>query len=305
MIAIKLKHISYAATLWAVEQTSDKVHGYFSNVHARGWVPDRAGKASMVGAMSTDEVWCVNGSHEIWRLQHAEGLLGLTGVWSKVPTLSGKTDAATIAAAADGSVWYADTHDGSLYWRENNVWHKDPTGHAAIIAVGSRDNVWCTNSEGSVFRRANGAWTKDATATQARTIAAAADGTVWYGNASGQLFRREGSGWVKDATGRGTIVTVGSATEVYCLNADGDVYHRAPTGWVALDMHILDHPDVYWTHTLLSGETLATIVAKLFHTNDWPIVNRIVAEIARLNGILEKDKVAAGLVLRMPPATYR
>ena len=87
-------------------------------------------KADVIAIHNQDDVWRIY-KGEIWRYD--------THKWTKVPTHSGRADAKTISASADGSCWYAQT-DGKLFRRENNTWKQDPTANVDVIAVFDKDD---------------------------------------------------------------------------------------------------------------------------------------------------------------------
>jgi len=135
-------------TVWYA-QTDDKLF----RREGGAWHVDSTGKgkATVIAAVSKDEVWCVNEAHEIWHLK--------SGQWTRIPTHSGGADAKTISVSADGTVWYGKTDD-TIFRREGDAWHS-VDGRATVLAIGSKDNVWCVNSDGDAFHRTSqGTWQK-------------------------------------------------------------------------------------------------------------------------------------------------
>ena len=108
-------------------------------------------KADVIAIHNQDDVWRIDKKGEIWRYDNH--------TWTKVPTHSGRGDAKTISAAADGSCWYAQT-DGKLFRRENNTWKQDPTANVDVIAVYNKDDGWGVNGKGEVWHYFGGQWGK-------------------------------------------------------------------------------------------------------------------------------------------------
>lgn len=141
-----------------------------------------------------------------------------------------------VSVGADGTAWCVDT-DNRLWKLEESGWKKNPSGRAVEVAVGDNDNVWCRNAAGEVFKLDgddwNDGWVKDTKAKDVQTISAAADGTVWVGNKRGELFKRVGkNSWsLKNPTGSAVEVTVGSAKNVWCRNAAGNVFQLQGSDW--------------------------------------------------------------------------
>ncbi len=122
-----------------------------------GWKQDPVGKAVVVDAVSSTEVWCVNAAHEIWHLQ--------AGTWSKLAGHQGKSDAKTISRGTDGSLWYIST-DGNLFfyandgdmWFPDTNWNQSQMGTADVISVSTHGNVWCINNKGEVWQSNDRQW---------------------------------------------------------------------------------------------------------------------------------------------------
>jgi hypothetical protein len=127
------------------------------------WVHDtKDGKVDVVAAVDATTVWGVNKTNLIW--------LWADGTWTQVPTHSGQADAKTISAGSDGSVWYAST-DGAIFrhaqpgdgmglprWMQDTSWDQKRMGDADVIAVNTREDVWCLNNNGQVWRTLDGKW---------------------------------------------------------------------------------------------------------------------------------------------------
>lgn len=141
-----------------------------------------------------------------------------------------------LSVGADGTSWCVDSNS-RLWKREGGGWKKNPSGRAVEVAVGDNDNVWCRNAAGEVFKLDgddwDDGWVKDTQAKDVQTISAAADGTVWAGNKSGQIFKRVGvNSWSQpNPTANAVEVTVGSANNVWCRNAAGNVFELQGSDW--------------------------------------------------------------------------
>jgi hypothetical protein len=127
------------------------------------WVQDkRIGKASVVAAVDSKTAWCVNKDHEIWLWQDGE--------WIQIPAHNGRADASTISIGNDGSVWYGSTA-GAIFrhtqpgdgvslppWMQDTSWDPKRMGHADVISVNTRGDVWCLNKNGQVWRTFGRKW---------------------------------------------------------------------------------------------------------------------------------------------------
>ncbi len=306
MSGLKLKYISVgkAGGIWAAGETDGTIFRLYGDAGYVGWSPDKDGKADVVAAVDWGEAWCVNKDHEIWHVENALSMDG--GKWTKIPTNSGGADARTISVGvADGTVWYAQT-DGKLFRREGGAWKQDPTGKATVIAAVSKDEVWCVNQAHELWHMKSGQWTKISTysgGADAKTISVGADGTVWYAQTDGKLFRREGSGWHADPTGKATVVAAVSKDAVWCVNEKGEAWLLHDGKWTK---DIEKGPaEESWVYTVGQSEHLLQIVRAQYHVQDPALVNKIGDEIARLSKLANRDNLAVGQKLTMPPLSYR
>ena len=114
----------------------------------------------VLAAVDQTAVYCINKEHQIW--------YGRNGEWSQIPTHSGKDDAQSIAVTPDGDAWYSSV-DGAVFRHSRpgegvglplwgTSWDRKEMGKATVLAVGSRDLVWCLNTEGEVWRAFDGKW---------------------------------------------------------------------------------------------------------------------------------------------------
>lgn len=284
----QLRHISVGkdGAVWGAGKTDGALF-YRKGGLGDAWISDKDGKAYVVSVVSENHIWCVNKDHQIWHLEN--------GKWTQVPTHSGKADARTLSAGADGTVWYTNIED-RLFRRESNAWHLDPDARATVVAVGSKDQVWCANREGKVFHLdSHGKWQKDSGASGARTLSVGADGTVWYGNAEERLFRREGNAWHQEPEARATVVAVGSKDQIWCVNAEGDAFQRTSQGkWQKVDQ-----PKGSWEYKVKQDDGLYAIVRQQYKLTDEKEVQRIAGLVVTENHIQNKDKLAVNSVLRL------
>jgi hypothetical protein len=288
----QLTHIAVGkdGAVWGASKTDGALF-YRKGGLGDAWIPNKDGKADVVAVVSENHVWCVNKDHQIWHLEN--------GKWNQVPTHSGKTDARTISVgAADGTVWYADNNDGTLFRREGNRWIPDKDGKADVVAAVSKDQVWCVNKDHQIWRLENGKWTQVPTHSgkaDASTLSVGADGTVWYGNAEERLFRREGNAWHQDPDAGATVVAVGSKDQVWCVNKEGDAFQRTSQGtWQKVD-----RPKGSWEYKVQQNDGLYAIVRQQFNLTDEKEVQRIAGLIAAENHIKNKDRIDAGTVLKL------
>ncbi|MFQ5399582.1 MAG: tectonin domain-containing protein [Anaerolineae bacterium] len=128
------------------------------------WVQDkRLGKvkAKAVAIHAQDDAWCINKQGEIWRWAG--------GVWTHTPTHSGRADARTISVGSDGDVWYSDKNgiifrnarpgEGNVeIWKRDKIGDQKRMGMAVVLAVATRDLVWCLNEKGEVWRAFDHKW---------------------------------------------------------------------------------------------------------------------------------------------------
>lgn len=295
-----LKHIAIAkdGSLWGIGKLDDSVLTLYGDAGYMGWITDRTGKAEVVAPVSFAEAWCVNKTHEIWHATDAHTQTGTQ--WTQVATASGQADARTISVGAvDGAVWYADTKDGALYRREGQGWVKAPVGRAALIAAVSKSEVWCVNAAGAVYHLSGRDWKQVGGVSGAKMISVGLDGTIWYGKADGSLYWLEDGNWRKDTTAKATAIAVQDQQRVVCINAAGEAFGRTPLG--AWDKIVELGPDgEAWHYTVVSGDTLATVVANKYHTNNWGKVNAIVDQIRVLSNLPDVGKIQPGDMLTMP-----
>jgi hypothetical protein len=75
--------------------------------------------------------------------------------WTPRPGVSNVT---TVSVGADGTVWCANTAK-KLYRREGGGWVEPTNGRSSVVAVGSKDHVWCISLEGAACQLVSGKWT--------------------------------------------------------------------------------------------------------------------------------------------------
>ena len=169
-----------------------------------------------VAVGSAANIWCRNGSGELFRLQGSDW----NGSWKKDTVAS---DVVTVSVGTDGTVWVGNKN-GKLIKRSGADWRENPhASDAKEVAVGDAGHVWCRNGAGKVFKLQgsgwNGSWVEDTQASWVQSISAASDGTVWLASADpadkDRLFKREGpNNWKKDATGKAIQVSTSAADKV-------------------------------------------------------------------------------------------
>ncbi len=279
-------------TVWGATKTDGALF-YRKDDSGQAWIPNKGGKAEVVAAVSETEIWCVNKAHQIWHFD--------SNKWSQVATQTGKPDARTISVGtSDGSVWYSDSQAGKLFRREGSSWIQDKDGKAMVVAAVSKDEIWCINREHQIWHLFNDKWTQVATRSgkgDAITISAGSDGSVWYGDTSGilSIFHIDGSVWEQVPHAQATVVAVGSQTNVWCVNSDGDAFHRTPEGgWQKVDQ-----PKGVWEYLVKQGDGLYAIVRQQYQLTDEKEVQRIGDLVATENHLQNKDRLDAGAVLQL------
>lgn len=135
-----------------------------------------------------------------------------------------------ISVGNDGTLWGADNNDGSLHRRDGNSWHKDPIGHAEVVAAVSKDEVWTVNAGGEIHHLQNNAWPKVSAGAKWISVGAI-DGRVWYAdNIDGTLFFRENNGWKKlDEVGKAVVIA--PSAKLWSVNKEHQVWHFSNAGW--------------------------------------------------------------------------
>lgn len=290
-----LKHIAVGkdGSVWGAGKTDGTLF-YRRAGLGDTWMPTRNGKADVVAVVSENHIWCVNKNHQIWHLEN--------GKWRPVPTQTGKADAKTISVgAADGSVWYADNNDGTLFRREGNRWILDQEGKADVIAAVSKDQIWCINQDHQIWHLESGKWsqvpTQSGKADASTLSVGTADGSVWYGNTDGTLFffQNDGHAWHPEPHAQATVVAVGSQANVWCLNQDGDAFRRTSQGnWLKVD-----RPRENWDYTIKQGDGLYAIVRQQYQLTDEKEVRRIADLIATDNHLPNPDRLVKDAVLKL------
>ena len=139
-------------------------------------------------------------------------------------------------------------------WKPDAQWARMPATDGDVardVAVGSKDLVWAlfaktADPQGGFtpkrWDETKHEWTgKDGGLTQ---IATAADGTTWAVNNVQDVFRWDGIRW-PNQSGKLVHISVGSANQVWGVNAAGKAYELTRDGWQDIN--------------LTSGVTLAQI----------------------------------------------
>ncbi len=298
----KLRTISVGATgaIWGAGAMDGTLLRLYSDTGLVGWNAVQLGRADAVAAIDRGEAWCITQDHEIWHAVDAH--LPKRNRWYRVPTHSGRADAQTISVGAvDGAVWYAQT-DGSLFLRGGGSWHAEEFGRATLIAAVSKSQIWCINAAHEIWHL-DGTWSKIPTHSglaDAMSISVGVDGSVWYVQADGTLCWREDNNWRIDPWVKATVVAAFTVSDVWCLDATGEVWHKFAGLWSnEID---LNRNEVNWTYTVKEHEHLLGIVHREFKLTDKyddSEVNRIMGLLMAQNPHVTRDTMRPDDVLRL------
>lgn len=183
-----------------------------------GWLPVGGG-LSQISVGSADVIWGVNKDHAIFRF--------VNGRWKSEPNGA----LMNISAAADGTVMGVN-RDGNLFRFDGTAFPAfapAPGVKLAQVSVGSASDVWAVSTTGAVLQlnaQRNGWDSVAGVAGTTKRVSVAKDGTVFALNKAGKVFRytaNPSDPWMT-LPGTFTQISVGSASRVWGVGADGNVY---------------------------------------------------------------------------------
>lgn len=290
----KVVGVSVAAdgTTWCCDSA-----GFLYRRHANHWHRDEQARAVEVALGSAAHVWCRNKEGNVFQLQP-------NGNWEKDKVAS---NTATISVGSDGTVWAGNTSGKAIKATGLNQWSREnPSARDVVeVTVGDANNVWCRNGSGKVFKlkgsSSSSGWDEDTAVSWVGSIAAGSDGTVWLTNTDprnrDRLFKREGrNNWSSaNPQGRAVQVAVGKATEVYCVNAKGEIFRLDGTAWNST-WDPVGQPNTPTIYVVQSGDTLGDIVKSYFKVRGAALAQKI-AEVAAQSQIDDADKIDVGDVV--------
>jgi len=242
--------------LWCVDSA-----GFVYKLHPQRWEWMRNPTAMHILEVTVGDenhVWCRDEEGDIYQLEGPEWNAG----WIRD---AGASNARSISAGADGSLWIGDWR-GKLsmrisggylevaraggnvtaasiekYKQSGGAWETNPYARDAVqVTVGDANHVWYRDQAGAVYKLQgnlwNGRWLADTGASQVQFISAAADGAVWFSSADpadkDRLFRRVGPNrWRKTARGFAIQGSLAAADTFYTVRADGRIHIRRGSDW--------------------------------------------------------------------------
>lgn len=172
----------------------------------------------------------VGSAKAIWGLDTGGTLWKWNGsAWQKL-----KCCVTTIAAAADGSVWATNPPDSMrvLKWdAANNRWTWNiPTGMKQVTSI-SAGKAWGLDKGGALFAWTGSGWAKKGCCVS--QISVGADGELWATNPpdSKRVLRWDGTKWTWNIPTGMIFVSVGSAKNIWALDAADGIFTWTGSGW--------------------------------------------------------------------------
>lgn len=273
-------------------------------------------------------VWHSNTSGELYVADNPQDVN--TG-WRQVDL--GGQRVKSIAAAHDGSCWVV-TQQGTLLKRKgppfgNTFGFEKPSApveKAMLVSTGGDDKVVYVDSGGNIFEQfddqASGTkgWRPlgthpafQGTKQPVKSISVTGAGDMWAADWNDRLYKRGKSSpfdWSLNESGMAVQIATGQLKaggekHVWCVNKDGELFRgssgNANTAWDKIALTPSTVPPGGSLYTVRKGDTLGGIIAAKCPSVSGAKLNEMIAEVARMNGIANPDRIDAGLVLKLPP----
>lgn len=310
----KVKGVSVGGdgTVWCADRDG-RLHQWDGSI----WRENPTAVAEEVAVGDRDNVWCRNRNGELFRAASAAHDTG----WQQWPGGSPGTGLRSISANRDGELWIVNGA-GEVWRLAGGVWDKvGSTGDALFVATGSRDRVAYVARGGAL--KLSGAdvggliWATvrrpmiaDGQVTL-RSVSYSVEGAIWASDTADQLFKRGRTDriWRHNPNGAAVQVSVGPTTEVWCVNAAGQVWRAS---------HALGNANTYWhpipepgfaRYTVRQGDTVFSIVTRHCPGISSANHNAMIDEIVRLNNLRRGTdsqghdyiRIETGQTLSLPP----
>ncbi|MCY1044929.1 hypothetical protein OV208_26670 [Corallococcus sp. bb12-1] len=139
-----------------------------------------------------------------------------------------------ISTASDGTLWATNPPDSLrvLKWdATGNKWTWNiPTGMKQVTAVNA-NTAWGLDNGGSLFQWTGSAWEKKGCCVSQLSVGS--DGELWATNPpdSNRVLRWDGAKWTWNIPAGMTFVSVGSAKNIWALNATDQIFQWTGTAW--------------------------------------------------------------------------
>jgi hypothetical protein len=267
----------------------------------RVWVRDTTGKwdtptngSNVVGVTTNKHATlCLNGRGEIFYLETA------TTWWQ-----TGLPHAKHIhlSPQVSNSVWFVDTLGAIKHW-SGPTEEPDPKGIAVTVSGNGPDIAYCINMTNDLFylrvAGANKDWILWADAGKALSVDVFDGKDCWMVKADQSLARFQGGASTTPpgvSTGKAIQVSAVSADEIWCVNAQGELWHwTVPSGWVK------DMPPVLvgTIYVVQPGDTLSAI-AQHFGKTVEEIVTATNQAYPQTSFIANPDFIWPGMILLIP-----
>lgn len=192
----------------------------------QGWSALTGPSLTQVSAGSTNDVWGIDASGNVYTLQ-AGGVFQLA---------SGGGLLTEISVAADGSVWGVNTASdlvSNIFYWSGNGWTELGDGWLTQVTAGRDGTVWGVNATvtapaDDVFQWTGNRWDREP--GYLTWISLGDDGTLWGVNANetgSDVYQWTGSGWSVQPLNL-VQISVGSASYICGVDANGALYIRDP-----------------------------------------------------------------------------
>jgi hypothetical protein len=309
----KVKGVSVGgdATVWCLDRDG-RLHKWEGN---RWWANAEA-IAEEVAVGSSAHVWCRNNRGELFRATSPQATTG----WQKLPDYPGD-GLRSISANRDGELWIVN--GAAEVWRlAGNLWTRPGNaGNGRIVSTGGRDRVCYVDAGGAL--RVSGVDVGGLTWASIRrpivnnrevslkSISYSVEGAIWASDVNDQMYKRgrTDSIWRHNPNGVAVQVSVGPTTEVWCVNAAGQIWRAS---------HALGNVNTYWqpmpepsstTFTVRQGDTVFSIVNHLCPGITEANRQMVIDELVRVNGLSRytdrwgRDiiRIETGQTLHVPP----
>ena len=242
----KLAYVSQGPNgqgLFGIMQEDNAVVYFRGDAGFAGWSSAADGKARVVAAADYSSAWCVNENGQIWFMPQPDAE-NPTMAWQQVATYSGEDDAAHIAVASDGSIWY-NTADGRVYRRDGDGWARATRKRLTQIAPHRRNMAWGVDTHNQIgYFTATSDWHEFGSLGingLPQSLSAGSDAVAWFTDLyRGGLFNGDPSvddgwqvpaGWDEARMGSARIVSAVNRDDVVVLNSAGDVWALRDGAW--------------------------------------------------------------------------
>ena len=135
-----------------------------------------------------------------------------------------------VSVGADSTVWGLSLQD-IPHWYLAPTWHTLGGQAMNQISIGSKSHIWGVDKYYCACQLVKNTWQQIRMTPQIIQVSVGADGTVWCVSCQNIVFQYAGNGQFQQIDGKLKLISVGSASHIWGLDASNAIYQRVNNAW--------------------------------------------------------------------------